>query len=541
MTPDDASRRLSTTEDCEAALLEVRGEAAFFTALYDLCRATPEPGEQNHSPPTPTDMHELAEASGWCSVPVPVGLPSMRTYAPPPPVREFVDRAANLLGYGDSHPERLFSLNVIRTWTDGPRVRVASTGGIAVPRVPATPVDTRFIAILHGAPVGADLYHDAATLHELWAQQPEPGPHPLSPLVRAYLRRPLPVQPETRRDVITPGTLAGMVATPPREPITGDERLPMLLDDLGDLGPSQAVLPGLAHESVVVESLPLPLYDATGAPMDRKGSGAPYELRLWFGAVLSVPTTARGGPVRVELTLRDYVRMLGVKYRRGEHLPRIREALWAVHNMRVAYQRRDWCIVSVPALPRPDARLDDEVPLCIELPPGSERGPMIDRVTLQRLGAKSTPAFRAWIRLAYFWNKFGTGGGGRIRATRPILARNDDGHMLDSESRVILTKHDKPETQWSHPRAVRLDGEEHNPAADRIPVLIDADLVALCYDNREVSPTTYRERLSRARKALQKMETAGHLVIERGVIDKKGRRGWRVLEPRRKADGQPTE
>ena len=32
--------------------------------------------------------------------------------------------------------------------------------------------------------------------------------------------------------------------------------------------------------------------------------------------------------------------------------------------------------------------------------------------------------------------------------------------MLDSESRVILTKHDKPETQWSHPRAVRLDGEE---------------------------------------------------------------------------------
>ena len=115
MTPDDASRRHSTTEDCEAALLEVRGEAAFFTALYDLCRATPEPGEQNHSPPTPTDMHELAEASGWCSVPVPVGLPSMRTYAPPPPpVREFVDRAANLLGYGDSHPERLFSLNVIR-------------------------------------------------------------------------------------------------------------------------------------------------------------------------------------------------------------------------------------------------------------------------------------------------------------------------------------------------------------------------------------------------------------------------------------------
>ena len=72
-------------------------------------------------------------------------------------------------------------------------------------------------------------------------------------------------------------------------------------------------------------------------------------------------------------------------------------------------------------------------------------------------------------------------------------------------------------------------------------MLIDADLVALCYDNREVSPTTYRERLSRARKALQKMETAGHLVIERGVIDQKGRRGWRVLEPRREADGQPTE
>ena len=106
--------------------------------------------------------------------------------------------------------------------------------------------------------------------------------------------------------------------------------------------------------------------------------------------------------------------MLGVKYRRGEHLPRIREALWAVHNMRVAYQRRDWCIVSVPALPRPDARLDDEVPLRIELPPGSERGPMIDRgdaATARREVNASIPSVdsarlfleqvRDWRRRAY--------------------------------------------------------------------------------------------------------------------------------------------
>ena len=189
--------------------------------------------------------------------------------------------------------------------------------------------------------------------------------------------------------------------------------------------------------------------------------------------------------------------------------------------------------------------LNDELPLRVELPPGSDRGPMIDRVTLQRLGAQSSPAFRAWVRLPYLWNTYGTRRVGRgknkrtarIHATRPRVSRNVDGAMLDHKGDVIRDHRGAPVKLWSDPRAVRLGGEERNPAADRIPVLTDADLVALCYDNRHVSDTAYRYRLVRAKEALRQMQKDGHIVIERNAEQKRRgerRRGWRVLQPRRR-------
>ena len=62
--------------------------------------------------------------------------------------------------------------------------------------------------------------------------------------------------------------------------------------------------------------------------------------------------------MRVPLTLRDYVAMLGAKrFKRAEYLPRIYQALKAIDDITVTWQRREWRVVQVLALPRADTRL----------------------------------------------------------------------------------------------------------------------------------------------------------------------------------------
>ena len=54
-----------------------------------------------------------------------------------------------------------------------------------------------------------------------------------------------------------------------------------------------------------------------------------------------------------------------------------------------------------PGLDR--ASLDDDVTLIVRLPPGSTRGPQVDRERLRHWGKKSATAYRAMLGLAYRW------------------------------------------------------------------------------------------------------------------------------------------
>ena len=54
-----------------------------------------------------------------------------------------------------------------------------------------------------------------------------------------------------------------------------------------------------------------------------------------------------------------------------------------------------------PGLDR--ASLDDDVTLIVHLPPGSTRGPQVDRERLRHWGKKSATAYRAMLGLAYRW------------------------------------------------------------------------------------------------------------------------------------------
>ena len=353
----------------------------------------------------------------------------------------------------------------------------------------------------------------------------EPRPrHPFAPIVRAWIGRPRDVTPDRDRRGIIPGILSTMAH------IDGRERLPAL--DAGTIGGgnAQGFLPGLEPEkTALVPALPLQVWD--GAKAGNPGGGVPLSQGLWFEAVTAVPRSERGRRiVRLPLTLRDLVAFAGWKhYRPSRHIPQLRRALLEVDSFWVGWERRDWKLVAPQALPKLGAKLGDVLPVHVFMPDGCERGPLIDRQPLRLYRPSDAPAFRAWARLAYLWNQYGTRKGRRIYATRPEVLRSPEGHPVDVDGAVIV-QYGKP-AHWSHPRCVRTGKRERNPEADRIPVLTPADLVRLCFDGEEVAPGAYRFRLTEARQTLDNMAAAGRIVIEKRATDRKGRRGWRTLEP----------
>ena len=57
----------------------------------------------------------------------------------------------------------------------------------------------------------------------------------------------------------------------------------------------------------------------------------------------------------------------------------------------------------IASLPR-DGRLDDWVQFVVDLPPGSERGALVDRTALRKAGVESAPSYRLALSLAFWWH-----------------------------------------------------------------------------------------------------------------------------------------
>ena len=310
--------------------------------------------------------------------------------------------------------------------------------------------------------------------------------------------------------------------------------LPATLDPgpLGPIPPEQLELPipGLASaRSVIVPCLPLALYGAGGGTMQTRGRGAPVAQRLFIEALLAVGRLDRvpGNTAKLSASLRDLVAWIWPNgWQRYRDLPALQRSLRELDAMRISWERREWRLVGVTALPNTTTRLDDEIVLRIEHLPGSENGPLIDRARLRRFGTSSAPGWRAYLRLAYLWDAAKLrNNGNRIYATRPAVARGPDGEVLDLGNNPIRKRGGAVSKNWADPRAKRTGGRERNPAADRVPMLGPDDLIRLCFDDTKVSRATFRKRLHDARQALAMMQAAGAVVIE---YDDEG---VRVLEP----------
>lgn len=379
-------------------------------------------------------------------------------------------------------------------------------------------------------------------LNKAWAIALKDNPdlkHPSAPLARAWLTEQMPrVEIEKREKQIAPAFLKG-------SRITKGDRLPTgFLHTQGTDSP-QLQLPSFdgTEDDIVVHALPLEMYQGGGG-----GRGAPLDERIFFNALLARPygTPELWNGVKLEPTLRNFVDWLYPNgWNRTNQLPLLRKALHDVNNKRISYERRDWNVVQVLAMPNQSTALDDVLPLIIRYPDGVKgNGPMINVPRLRQYGLVSATKWRAWIRLHYLWDTANQrNGGNKIHSTIKKVKKNDKGYLLDAQGNLILTgapykttpgrwavrRGDKPQTAWYHPQAIHIENER-NPQCDKIPVLTDKQLVALFYDDTPVDVASFSERKKVAMDGLMDFEEDGVVVVERDAIDtKRGVKGWRII------------
>ena len=325
-----------------------------------------------------------------------------------------------------------------------------------------------------------------------------------------------------------------------------DERLPELPGP-GVAADGDGWLPGFNPGPGPLAKLPaLDFLHAGGLEAFQRGRGAPWPLRIAYETLIDVPAAARnGGIARLEYPLRGDgdATLQAMLYPEGRlnlsrDWRRFLAALEVVDRFSVPADggMSAWLPIRVRSVP---VRTGGVLRLDVSLPPGSDKGPRILRRVLRRLGARSYPQWRAWLALAYLWDRSAVNGHW-VRATRPRLARDSGGRLVDATGAAMLDKRGAPVTKWTDRRAVLLDAEgrpvptageaarERNPDARLHPWLAPADIVALGYPpERGLSASALSMRKARVLEDLAAFEAEGLIAFEAHPA---GRR-WRVLPP----------
>ena len=328
--------------------------------------------------------------------------------------------------------------------------------------------------------------------------------HPVAPLIAAWIEA-HPPPANTRRLAITSG--------PTGAPRDIDSRLPMPDAPGPAEQPGAPRLPGFELPDSLagtVRPALLRAYDGSQLRSLARGRGATLPERAFVFALLSLSTeqrqdAANGRTVPIELPAATWVADFWPgkrqKGKRGEALFRdVVEAMERVSDIGFTYDPPDgtpaqeWFPVTRRARPV-DWR--GAVVYDVRFPPGASAGGfLVDRHRLRAYGVDSAPAFRAYLALRQYFDRFGTVKG-RMR------------------------------------RAFDGDGERL-PGADGYPVIPDADLWALAYQSAAsaaLSDGSQRLRGAHAvRCLLGKLERAGDVVIEDGR-DAADRAGVRLLPP----------
>ena len=178
-----------------------------------------------------------------------------------------------------------------------------------------------------------------------------------------------------------------------------------------------------------------------------------------------------------------------------------------------AYLGDSWLPVTVRRFPE---GLDGVTELRVELPSGSDRGPLVHKSTLRLQGLRSAPAYRAYLGLCSLRNHYATHKGNILPVTVPEVQRDTAGNALDARGRVIVSKGGVPVQHWNNPRAMRTGRFIHNEELWwRLPWLNNRDLVALCFPAMPENTQNPRRYRQLAKQVLLRMAADGLILIKR--------------------------
>lgn len=325
--------------------------------------------------------------------------------------------------------------------------------------------------------------------------------HPLGPVIGAWQEaHPPRVRPKMRGDPIFP---ARLVMGDESDSRTGRLFSPAAHFDGGG-GAQQARLPGLGRGiDAHPPALPLAIYYAGGKPESGSGRVAPVALRLWLEMIFAADLKRGGRGQKFEIEQRDLMRMLYPNGWRGgtgddSALAAVVQACRAIDAMRIPIDYTDmdgrvypqgvaWRVVSVDGEP---LLRGAPVVARVELPPGSERGPVVDRVALRNYGMKSAPLHRALLNLAFRLHHPG-------RTSHPVRR---GAHYIPVEDPARYGN-----------RLLTADGNPVGAAAAQ-------EIVRLFYPGDTARGSTFRSHLKRAIDGLHRLADDGHARIVDGRI-----------------------
>ncbi len=323
-------------------------------------------------------------------------------------------------------------------------------------------------------------------VHEHWCQSSAKAKHPLVPVVAAWQNRPREIEANDRTDPIFPGPMVIVKSSDSR---AGRFFSPAPTGPTANKGGAR-YFPGFASgeesSGPTTPALPVRLYDLGAGTKNKPERAANLALRVFVEACLSVPQGERkiaGAVLLPPERFGDYLLRLypnGAKHwRRKRDLGALLEAFEVLESpeARIHWEGLDGTggarrVVIPRDIPR-NGKMDDWVQFVVDLPPSSDRGPLIDRPALIRAGGASAARYRLILGLSFWWYDPG-------RLQRPVANGGP----------------------WVLPR----DGQ-------RYPEVSDELLVAMTFPTGDATGATYRQRLHRAKESLDRLVAEGFAAI----------------------------
>lgn len=367
-------------------------------------------------------------------------------------------------------------------------------------------------------------------LVEVWTRIPasEQPDYPVKPVVQAWINRIREIKPDQRTTGIIPGTA--------KATDYGQLELELGRNDAGtQLGfiahyaeQAGSRLPGMEPlEETMMISPMLLLYDAAHMPPEKGGHGAPLSMRIWTEATMSMRIGDRHAPGKMIIKARDMIDWLwpNGNFKPSRHLPAMNKALMDVNHAIIPWKQGYWAAVLVRNFP---GTVDDPILLEISLPPGSGQGPLIHRDVLRQYGVTQAGLYRAYLSIAYIWDEHGTQQGKVIQATRPSVARDEEGYILDKNGRRVTGKNGRWVKAWNHPEAVPLGEREPNPATRVYPLIPERELATITHSGTRDRST---KPILKARRTLDRMAEDGAIMLQTGLKTSAGEPAVKILPP----------